>query len=49
MAGGQPGIGLVTGPCWYHDGTTQIVLWRRDVLGAGVTAADAGPDALRWL
>ncbi|MFJ8628886.1 hypothetical protein ACIRD3_39395 [Kitasatospora sp. NPDC093550] len=45
----KPGIGLTTGRGWYHDGTVQIVLWRCDVLGDGVTAADAGPDALRWL
>ncbi|MFF2751751.1 hypothetical protein ACFVVA_40215 [Kitasatospora sp. NPDC058048] len=46
---GKPGIGLATGPGWYHDGTVQIVLWNRDVLGEAVTAADAGPNALRWL
>ncbi|MGR6998894.1 hypothetical protein ACU686_13345 [Yinghuangia aomiensis] len=45
----KPDIGLATGPGWYYDETIQIVLWRRDVLGDDVTAADAGPEALGWV
>ncbi|MFJ4674181.1 hypothetical protein [Kitasatospora purpeofusca] len=46
---GKPGIGLATGPGWYHSGTVQVVLWRRDLLGDDVKAADAGAQALSWL
>lgn len=45
----KPGIGLAVGPGWYHSGAEQIVLWRRDVLGHQVAAADAGAEALSWL
>ncbi|MEU6632878.1 hypothetical protein ABZ905_32030 [Streptomyces parvus] len=46
----KPGIGLAVGPGWYRSGqgTEQIVLWRRDVLGHQVAVADAGAEALSW-
>lgn len=44
----KPDIGLAVGPGWYYSGTEQIVLWRRDVLGHQVAAADAGAEALSW-